>query len=569
MTYPPDPTPSSSGHPVTPGPTTVESTQLADRERRWMFDLITGLLLTGFCGVFYATRPTILLASFTLTLPWIIRRRYPRVALAVATLGAIGLLAASEQPALAIIAVPMMIYTYARWSDRTLARLALGLGLLGSLLGPLRWVVVGSSMREAVAQVGVLMMTVLACAGMVCLAYVLGSRRRERAERVAQSIEARIERERLLAAERDQRARVATINERNRIARELHDIVAHSLSVIVVQAEGGRALAAKRPEKAPEVLGTIADTSREALSEMRQMVGLLRSGAAPGERPADGSSDGYLPTPGLDDLPELVARTADHVNLTEYGARPVVGQALGLTVYRVVQESLTNVLKHGGPSARAAVGVTYARNGIGIRVIDDGVGANASSDGKGHGLRGMRERIALHHGSLAAGPRTEGGFEVLAWLPFPQLGAPATPPPGAMQPPGPGPQQPRPQQTRPHQPGPARSARPGRPTQPVQQVPARPTQPSQVPSRPTQIQQPRPAPAQPLRFGSAPAEPVRPTGPTAYPASRPTAVEPTAVIPIADEPTQVLATDDTEPTQVLATDNEPTQQIPTTSNRTG
>ncbi|WP_168207318.1 sensor histidine kinase [Microlunatus elymi] len=513
MSYLPDPTASSSGHPVPPDPRASQSTQLsAARERAWRFDLISGLLLTGFCGLFYVSQPALMLASFTLTLPWIIRRRYPRTALAVATVGALGVLVASPMPAVAIITVPLLIYTYARWFDRTLARLALGIGLIGSILGPLRWLVTDSSLREVLVHVGVLMMTVLACAGMVCLAYVLGSRRRERSERAAQSIEARIERERLLAAEQEQRARVASINERNRIARELHDIVAHSLSVIVVQAEGGRALAAKRPQMAPEVFSTIADTSREALSEMRQMVGLLRSGGAPGEGRVDGSSDGYLPTPGLDDLPELVARTADSVELTEYGARPVVSQALGLTVYRVVQESLTNVLKHGGPSARAAVGVTYAPNGIGIRVVDDGHGSQASSDGKGHGLRGMRERVTLHHGTLTAGPRRGSGFEVLAWLPFPTGGAPTAPPSQT------GPQFQTGQQLAPgRQPGPI--ARTGDQRPPVAW---------------------QPQPEQPTFTGSVPT-------------SRPTAVEPTAVIPITDEPTQVIALD-TEPTQQIPTD---------------
>jgi signal transduction histidine kinase len=394
-----------------------------------MFDVVTGLLLTGICGLAWVSQPGVLLLSFGLTLPWIIRRRYPLPSFLIAAGSALALVAFYGQPVLAIVAVPMLTYSYARWSDRTLARAAVLLGLLGSVLGPGRWLLHELSVRT----LGVLLMTTLACAGMVSLAYVLGRRRRERDERAAQSVEARIERERLLAAEQEQRARVSAINERTRIARELHDIVAHSLSVIVVQAEGGRALAAKRPEKAPEVLATIADTSREALEEMRQMVGLLRSGGSLGDdaRGSVTQAGEYLPMPGLADLQDLVDKTGDRFTLTVYGEPPTLSPAVGLTAYRIVQESLTNVLKHAGPAARAAVSVTYAPDGIGIRVIDNGRGpgphpdqrpdsgeiAASSGDGRGHGLRGMRERIALHQGSLVTQARPEGGFEVLAWLP--------------------------------------------------------------------------------------------------------------------------------------------------------
>jgi signal transduction histidine kinase len=351
MSYPQDP---GRRPPAVPAPpdravSPAAARPWSDLDRGWLFDVVTGLLLTGFCGLAWVPQPGLLVLSFGLTLPWIIRRRYPLLSFGVAGAAAIGLVIASGQPVLGIVAVPMLIYSYARWSDRTLARSALLLGMIGSVLGPGRWLFEGLSVRT----LGVLLMTTLACAGMVTLAYVIGRRRRERDERLAQSIEARIERERLQAAEQEQRARVAAINERNRIARELHDIVAHSLSVIVVQAEGGRALAGKRPEKAPEVLSTIAETSREALEEMRQMVGLLRSGGSLGDAAGAGiggsEAGDYLPTPGLPDLQDLVTRTGDRFDLTVYGEPLTVSPALGLTVYRIVQESLTNVLKHAGP----------------------------------------------------------------------------------------------------------------------------------------------------------------------------------------------------------------------------
>jgi signal transduction histidine kinase len=182
---------------------------------------------------------------------------------------------------------------------------------------------------------------------------------------------------------------------------------------------------------------------------MRQMVGLLRSGGPIGDpsRLPPGAPESYLPTPGLTDLDELVGKTGDRVTLTRYGQEPVVSQPLALTVYRIVQESITNVLKHAGPSARAAVGITYAQHGIGIRVVDNGRGVPPASSGPnpangaehpgigpttspgvadhhpirqspGHGLQGMRERVALHNGHLEAGPLPAGGFQVLAWLPY-------------------------------------------------------------------------------------------------------------------------------------------------------
>jgi signal transduction histidine kinase len=402
-------TPATSG-----GPLAWLASWLTDQ--RYRFDLLSAIGLVVLFVVAAAGSGTDYWIAALLGLPWVIRRRYPLACLILATLAAVLHVLLLPVPSFAIVAVPMYIYSFARWSARTVRRPAMLIAVIGSFLGPIRWLLLPEATLRSVP---VAVITTLACAGMVGVAYVVGSRRREHVERAEQAIAARIERARLVAAEQEQQARVAAIDERTRIARELHDIVAHSLSVIVVQAEGGRALAAKQPERAPEVLGTIADTSREALEEMRQMVGLLRSGGPIGD-PANlppGTPESYLPTPGLADLDELVAKTGDRVTLTRYGEQPVVSQPLGLTVYRIVQESITNVLKHAGPSARAAVGITFAQNGIGIRVVDNGQGAGSGSCG-GHGLRGMRERVALHNGSLEAGPLPAGGFQVLAWLPF-------------------------------------------------------------------------------------------------------------------------------------------------------
>ena len=347
--------------------------------------------------------------SLALSLSLLLRRRAPEAALGLGALAALGQLFALGTPSFSIVAVPILIYSVARWSEAPLARTALLLGMVGSVLGPARWTLFEAfSVTGAVPAFGVL---VLGCASIVAAAYTIGRRRRERAENVRERTEAEAQRQQLQSAEEEQRRRVAAVDERNRIARELHDIVAHSLSVIVVQAEGGRALSAKRPEQAAEVLGTIADTSREALEEMRRMVGLLRSGVEPDQA-------SYLPTPGLGDIPELVRKTSDRAELTVRGAAPALSPALGLTAYRIVQESLTNVLKHAGPAAKACVTVTPTRSALELEVVDDGRGAAAQGDGHGHGVQGMAERVALHGGSFTAGPVTGGGYLVRASLPY-------------------------------------------------------------------------------------------------------------------------------------------------------
>jgi signal transduction histidine kinase len=262
---------------------------------------------------------------------------------------------------------------------------------------------------------------------MIPAAYMLGRRRRDSVIAKMQRQVAAEERERHALAERSQLVKINTVNERQRIARELHDIVAHSLSVIVVQAEGGRAVVLKRPEVGAQVLDTIAETGRASLAEMRRIVDLLRGGE---------TDPSYLPSPGVEDIAELVARSGERFELTTFGAAPPVSPALGLTAYRVVQESLTNVIKHAGPLAAARVTVAYTWQTIEIEVTDDGRGAAAggSADGSptlGHGLRGMGERVALLHGTLDARPRPGGGFTVRASLPLTSDDAAARPAPGS------------------------------------------------------------------------------------------------------------------------------------------
>ena len=226
--------------------------------------------------------------------------------------------------------------------------------------------------------------------------------------------------------EREQRTALAVADERARIAREMHDVVAHSLSVIIAQADGGRFVASQKPEKAAEVLGTIGETGRAALADMRSLLGVLRQ--------EDETSFG--PQPGPEMLPELTKRVRTAglpVDLEMDDSLEDLPQALGLSVFRLVQEALTNVLKHGGPGSSAAVRIRRHPQHLLIEVLDDGQGTDPASDGQGHGLTGMRERMAVFGGTLQAGPLPSRGFRVRASVPLtgtlaPQVDRSAHPP---------------------------------------------------------------------------------------------------------------------------------------------
>ena len=211
--------------------------------------------------------------------------------------------------------------------------------------------------------------------------------------------------------EREQRTALAVADERARIAREMHDVVAHSLSVIIAQADGGRFVAEQKPEKAVEVLGTIGETGRAALADMRSLLGVLRQ--------EDETSFG--PQPGPEMLPELVERVRAaglEVELELDAPLEDLPQALGVSVFRLVQESLTNVLKHAGPGATAAVRSLRTADELVIEVLDDGQGTDPTSDGQGHGLTGMRERMSVFGGTLQAGPLPSRGYRVRATVPL-------------------------------------------------------------------------------------------------------------------------------------------------------
>ena len=243
----------------------------------------------------------------------------------------------------------------------------------------------------------------------VLLPYALGRMMRARAAREQQAREFAEQ----LDAARDASGRAAAYGERARIARELHDVIAHSVSVMVIHAGGARLVMGEQPERAEESLRSVERAGREALAEMRRLLGVL----------GDGDPRALVPQPGLGGIEPLLAdaRLAGISAALRIDGEPApVSPALDLCAYRIVQEALTNAIKHAAP-ARASVNVRWRGEELELEVSDDGARTGAANGaGGGHGIPGMRERVALHSGSLRAGARPDGGFTVLARLPLTQ-----------------------------------------------------------------------------------------------------------------------------------------------------
>ena len=342
----------------------------------------------------------------------VFRRHSPMLTFGLVAIFGIAHLSTLNRPTFSLVAVPIVAYAVARWVPGLITRSVLVVGAIAAVLGPYRWFWdIGGYLPESPRE-GMLFFTFAClCFGAVATPYIIGRRAaegegaRERARETERELYARA------AVEREQQARLAEASTRAQIARELHDVVAHSLSIIIVQAEGGRALARKSPDAAAAALDTIADVGRESLHEMRRIVGVLRGAA-------DGAD--LTPAPSLAGLPDLVHRTSDRAELRTNGVPSGLTPALELTLYRVVQEALTNVLKHAGPDAHAIVALDFSPARITAEITDDGRGVpapDAPATG-GNGLRGMRERVAAMGGVLEAGPRPGGpGFRVRAEIP--------------------------------------------------------------------------------------------------------------------------------------------------------
>lgn len=212
-----------------------------------------------------------------------------------------------------------------------------------------------------------------------------------------------------LAAEREERARRAVLDERVRIARELHDVVAHHVSVMGIQAAAARKVMSSAPEVAARALERVEEAGRQAVAELQRAVGILREG---------GDAAGHLPQPTLADLDRLVAQVREAglpVELHRVGSPRPLPASVELSAYRIVQEALTNTLKHAGEVATRVL-LTHTQEGLEVEVVDEGRTRGRGGEG-GRGLLGMRERVAMLGGSLQAGPLPGGGFRVHARLP--------------------------------------------------------------------------------------------------------------------------------------------------------
>lgn len=371
---------------------------------RWWFDasLTLGLLVPGFLGHLLAGQPLASLLTAAQVAPLWWRRAHPSAVFAVVAVASAVQAPLHDLPITGQLAFPIATYSVARWSPRAHGLVALLVGYAGAVVAGWSWI---GGLGAPRVTLGAVTPYVVTIAAIVTAAWALGFAAQQRERYVAGLVERAEQAERM--AERE--VELAARDERARIAREMHDVVAHGLSVIVVQADGARYAAAKDPDVAVGTLATIASTGRESLTEMRRLLGLLRDG-----------DTGVAPQPGLGDVRHLVdeARAAGtRVEADLPDPVPEVPDGIGLAAYRIVQEALTNVRKHAGPGATVRLRVAVGPD-VRVEVDDDGRGAAAASDGRGHGLVGMRERTTVHGGTLEAGPAPGGGFAVSARLPL-------------------------------------------------------------------------------------------------------------------------------------------------------
>jgi signal transduction histidine kinase len=341
------------------------------------------------------------------------RRRFPAAVLATVAAMVAALVAMRANLGGSFLAVLCACYSAAVYGSR---RLVIGL-FSGAVAAVLLIGIPQSSGFGGDVIRAVPVPTILAAAGAALFGLLIKSQFSARSAALA----AMAERAEWASAQREEEARRATLAERLRIARELHDIVAHHVSVIVIQAQGAQRVAGREPDRAVRAMADVESTGRTALEEMRRMLGLLRpSDDADGEGPgaADGA-DGTGVALGMADIGALAASVTAAglpVIMRTTGEPGPVPEDVGLSVYRIVQEALTNTLRHA-EARHAAVTIAYDQPQVRVRVTDDGT-AQAPDPRRGHGIDGMRERAALHGGTLSAGPDPEptGGWLVEATL---------------------------------------------------------------------------------------------------------------------------------------------------------
>jgi signal transduction histidine kinase len=332
------------------------------------------------------------------------RRRTPAVTLpACFALGLVQLAVAVSGhprphvlPGLYDVGIMIAIYSAVAYGSRATRLAAVAGGGAGAAAAALVW---ASDVQDPWNQA----FAVCVLFAPVLLAWALGTAARTRRAYLV-SLEDRAAR---LQREREALARAAVAEERERIARELHDIIAHSVSLMIVQSDGAdAAIEQESVGEARTAVAAIGRTGRAALTDLRLLVGMLRSDRGAAE-----------PQPGIAQLPDLIDSIPLKVRLLVDGEPRELPQGLALAVFRIVQEALTNTVKHAGPDAAADVRLSYENDAVEVEVTDDGQ-QPGTPGGIGHGLIGMRERTAMFGGTFSAGPQASGGFRVLARLPW-------------------------------------------------------------------------------------------------------------------------------------------------------
>ncbi|WP_436523201.1 sensor histidine kinase [Actinoplanes sp. HUAS TT8] len=344
--------------------------------------LACGIILTGRTGATVtATGPADWIAVVLLPVPLVGRRDAPVLVFALVTSCFWATQAAGLQNPGALLVPLLALHTLARLRPARYVWVAAVLTVLPGLAGRDNWVAFGAVTAIVVA-------TALA-----------GISQRTRTAYLHE-----------LEERADQRARLAVAEERARIAREMHDVVAHHIAVMIALSDGAAATAPGDPGRAAEVMGQASTAGRQALGEMRRLVGLV-----------NGTASTRTPQPGLDDIGPLVEQVRAAglpTTLVREGVPGDWGPGAGLAVYRIVQEALTNTLKHAGPAASAEVTLRYDDENAEITVVDDGTGRPRAAPDDAHGLAGMRERARSYDGRVEAGPRAGAGWRVHATLRF-------------------------------------------------------------------------------------------------------------------------------------------------------
>jgi signal transduction histidine kinase len=390
---------------------------LGRRRRSWLFDLmvagIVALLVLPTGGGIWFGGSAVIGLGMAAALLW--RRGRPLAVMAVVSALAllqVLLFPASQDPRPYDVAVLIAMYSVVKYGQRrwhgVLAAVPVVIGLAIEVDRHLDRTLAAVDPVRAWGEA--MFFLLAACTAVWLTGYTLRTRRL-----YVLGLE---ERAATAERERDHLATIAVAQERATIARELHDVVAHSMAVMIVQADGASYALDRDPEQARVAIKQVAATGRDALEDMRRLVGVLRGGA-------DEENAADRRRVGLDQLTALTDRARSAglaLTITEDGDRQPLPPAVELTVFRIVQEGLTNALRHAGPGARVALVLRYRPRLVRVEVTDDGggalVGASPRPPGSGHGLVGMRERVAVHGGNFTAGPRLGGGWDVMAEVPW-------------------------------------------------------------------------------------------------------------------------------------------------------